>query len=616
MSSVPPPESVAPAPDPREDADEPPWRIWTAPAAVGMGLCVGIFASVLVALVSKASGTSVAHPTPAVSLLSDVLFDAGFVAVALYLAALHGRPRPADFGYRRVSPALAVASFLTAGIGYYVVSAAYAQLINLHGSDKLPNELGVSKSTAALVGAAIFVCVIAPIAEEFFFRGFIFGALRRWRIMVGGRNVGTVVAAILTGILFGLAHTGSASSQYLIPLGFLGFVLCLLRWRTRSLYPCMALHSVNNSLALGVSQEHWGAGAILGLMVAALAAIALLTGPLSRADAAGRLAFARLIYFLPMRQRIGTGLAVIALALIGASPAAAAPAPPGHLTLALRYGFALEHQIVTVPGRGLNVHGEVRPYVPGQTVTVKAWLHGKLIKSAKLRVVRVHGYGLFVETISSRDPGEVTVLVAHSATSAQAAFSAARRYDVLDERVGFGSTGPFVQLIQQRLAALHFYLAQTGVYDAGTGLAIDAYHRLLHQGVAQTLDPATITWLLNGWGQFKLRFPSHGKHAEGNLSLQLLALAYGSRVYRIYPISSGKPSTPTILGDFHVYMKTPSYLPDGMYFSNFFWGGYAIHGYNPAPDYPASHGCMRVPIDDAISIYNWLEIGNWVDVYY
>jgi membrane protease YdiL (CAAX protease family) len=126
------------------------------------------------------------------------------------------------------------------------------------------------------------VCVIAPICEEFFFRGFIFGGLRRMRITIAGREVGTWVAAILTGILFGLAHTGSASSQYLIPLGFLGFVLCLVRWRTRSLYPCMALHSVNNSLALGVNQLHWSGLEILGLIAGALAVITTVTGPLSR----------------------------------------------------------------------------------------------------------------------------------------------------------------------------------------------------------------------------------------------------------------------------------------------------------------------------------------------
>ena len=95
----------------------------------------------------------------------------------------------------------------------------------------------------------------------------------------------------------------------------------------------------------------------------------------------------------------------------------------------------------------------------------------------------------------------------------------------------------------------------------------------------------------------------------------MLALIYGDSVYRIYPISSGKPSTPTILGHFRVYLRTPGYLPDGMYYSDFFHGGYAIHGYNPAPDYPASHGCRHLPIVDAISVFNWLNYGDVVDVY-
>jgi lipoprotein-anchoring transpeptidase ErfK/SrfK len=113
-----------------------------------------------------------------------------------------------------------------------------------------------------------------------------------------------------------------------------------------------------------------------------------------------------------------------------------------------------------------------------------------------------------------------------------------------------------------------------------------------------------------------VRHPGDGHHVEARLDLQVLALIDHGKVLSLYPISSGKPSTPTVLGSFHVYRKTPGYLPDGMYFSNFFTGGYAIHGYNPAPDFPASHGCMRVPIGDAISIYNWLSIGDGVDVYY
>jgi hypothetical protein len=273
---------------------------------------------------------------------------------------------------------------------------------------------------------------------------------------------------------------------------------------------------------------------------------------------------------------------------------------------------------VTVPGRTVHIHGVVRPYVAGQAVLVKAFVGGKQFKTDRLRIKPSPGgtSGSFTEALSSPRVGQVTVQVGHTRTATLGGLLARRSFAALDENAGFGSSGPFVQLIQQRLAALHFYIPQTGVYDQGTGLALDAYHRLLHWGTYQTLDGRTISFLLDGFGEFKVRFPSHGKHAEGNLSLQLLALADGSHVQAIYPISSGKPSTPTILGDFHVYSKVPGYLPDGMFFSNFFISGYAIHGYNPAPDYPASHGCMRVPIPDALSIYGWLQIGNWVDVYY
>jgi CAAX protease family protein len=293
MPSVPPTETRAefpepsqrpsppPAADPTDSDDIPPWPIWTAPAAIAAGFGVWIVVSVIVGVGAKAGGSSLSNPSPAVSLIANVLSDASFVAAALYFARLGLRPSPADFGYRAVRWGTGIAVVFAAGIGYYVVTALYASLLHFHGNEKLPKELGVGKSTAALVGATIFVCVVAPIAEEFFFRGFIFGALRRLRIEFAGHQLGTWVAAMITGILFGLAHTGSASSRYLIPLGFFGFVLCLVRWRTRSLYPCMALHSLNNALALGVSQLNWDTLEVIALMVASLLVIAALTGPLA-----------------------------------------------------------------------------------------------------------------------------------------------------------------------------------------------------------------------------------------------------------------------------------------------------------------------------------------------
>jgi len=115
--------------------------------------------------------------------------------------------------------------------------------------------------------------------EETFFRGFLFGVLRRLPVRAGGRELGPWIAAVIVAILFGLAHTGSADPEYLIPLGFLGFLLCMVRWRTRSLYPGMVLHSGNNAIALAV-QLHWSVGAAAALAVGSWLVIAVVVGPI------------------------------------------------------------------------------------------------------------------------------------------------------------------------------------------------------------------------------------------------------------------------------------------------------------------------------------------------
>jgi len=50
--------------------------------------------------------------------------------------------------------------------------------------------------------------------------------------------------------------------------------------------------------------------------------------------------------------------------------------------------------------------------------------------------------------------------------------------------------------------------------------------------------------------------------------------------------------------------------------SNYFIAGYAIHGYPEVPNYAASHGCLRVPIPNASSIFSWVQVGTPVDVYH
>ena len=45
----------------------------------------------------------------------------------------------------------------------------------------------------------------------------------------------------------------------------------------------------------------------------------------------------------------------------------------------------------------------------------------------------------------------------------------------------------------------------------------------------------------------------------------------------------------------------------GMVDSAYFIRGYATHGYPSVPIYPASHGCFRLPIPDARSVFNWID---------
>jgi membrane protease YdiL (CAAX protease family) len=258
----------------------PGWPLWIAPAGIVIGFVLAAFGSVMVDVVAHIFGSSLNHPAPAANIASDIVFDLCFVGTAIWLTGWQGRPRLRDFGYRFTRVRSGVAAVLLGALGYYGVTAIYGAVFSTNSSDKLPSDLGVTHSTVALVAASVFVCAIAPMAEEFFFRGFLFGTLRRIPLRVGGRDGGPWLAAVLTGLLFGMAHLGSAPAVYLIPLGFLGFVLCLIRWQTGSLYPCMALHAANNALALGVNQLSWSLPAIIGLVVASWVVIAAVTGPL------------------------------------------------------------------------------------------------------------------------------------------------------------------------------------------------------------------------------------------------------------------------------------------------------------------------------------------------
>ena len=201
------------------------------------------------------------------NILSLVVQDVCLVGAAIAFARLGGarRGRPTSACARPASGRRSAGASLT-WVGFLAITAAWVSLIGADNTDDaLPKSLGVDESDVALVSVALLVCVGAPLVEEFFFRGFFFKALQSWR--------GIWPAAIVTGLVFGLIHAGSSDVAFLLPLGFFGFALCLLRVRTGSLYPCIGTHALNNSLAFGASQ-HWD-WQIVPLLAGSLSLIAL-----------------------------------------------------------------------------------------------------------------------------------------------------------------------------------------------------------------------------------------------------------------------------------------------------------------------------------------------------
>jgi uncharacterized protein len=261
-------------PDPPEAAPEPApepvagWRPVFAPLALLAGFGMAIFGGAIVGLLGALAGASVTHPPASVELLATLLQDVLLVASAVWFAARAGRPRPGDFGLRATAVVRALVLMVGAYVGFLVFAAVWEAILNLNDKEQVVQKLGANSGAVGLVAVVALTCVVAPICEEFFFRGFFFPALSNWR--------GPWTAAVLTGVVFGAIHVGSAPVGDLVPLAFFGFALCLLRWWSGSLYPCIAVHAVNNCVAFGVS-EHWHGEIGLLLLASAVGIVAALS---------------------------------------------------------------------------------------------------------------------------------------------------------------------------------------------------------------------------------------------------------------------------------------------------------------------------------------------------
>jgi hypothetical protein len=298
------------------------------------------------------------------------------------------------------------------------------------------------------------------------------------------------------------------------------------------------------------------------------------------------------------------------------------PPPPAPAPVAGKIQLVLQHvggtPTFALLGRRVVVRGIVTPYVGGQTVKVSFYRDGRKVQVRTTAVAAIgNGAGQFHIDYTSSLPGLVQARAAHYATAQQAAFGGrSPGVQYVTPNIGPGGSGPSVRLLQSELNVLHYAVPLTGTFDEGTGRALIAFRKVT--GLARIPAVGSQVWsrLQHGAGVFHVRYASDGRHVEGDLTKQVLAeIEPGGRVRTIYTMSSGKPSTPTVIGRFRVYSKTPGTNSEGMVDSNYFIRGYAIHGYAEVPTYAASHGCLRVPIPDAPAIYGWVQMGTPVDVY-
>ncbi|MDP8943767.1 MAG: CPBP family intramembrane metalloprotease, partial [Actinomycetota bacterium] len=258
------------------DPSRPPaWPWWYAPAgflaAAGLILALGIFVGGGGAL----AGVDLDDPPPAFNIVALFAQDVALVAAALLVAGFTARPRAWHFGLRpvRLWPA---AGYAAAGLAvFYAFTALYSAAVHPEGKQSVAEDLGVNRGTVALIVGAIVVIVVAPIAEEFFFRGFFYRALRNGTVGWLGARGGVLLAALIDGALFGVIHFEGGDTLSLLPLlAVLGAIFCLVYEYTGTLFATIALHAINNSVAYTAVADD-GVAVALPLGAAMIAACVL-----------------------------------------------------------------------------------------------------------------------------------------------------------------------------------------------------------------------------------------------------------------------------------------------------------------------------------------------------
>lgn len=262
------------------------------------------------------------------------------------------------------------------------------------------------------------------------------------------------------------------------------------------------------------------------------------------------------------------------------------------------------------------VSGTITPFVAGQHVEMTYYFNGKKLLSRSVKVQKRDGVGFFKSSVAIKEGGKYAVSAKHTATKKQKGDSTIRKsWKVSYPKLKPGHCGRLYGAFRQALNKLGYVPGGGHCFNGKMGRAILAFRKVNDLSRNEHAGKRIVQQVFSGRGGYKVQHPKAGEHIEAPLSKQIIAFAKGDKVFAVYPISSGKPSTPTVRGHFNFYMTQPGYNSHGMYYSFYFIGGYAIHGYESVPNYPASHGCLRTFIADQPEIYKKIFYGEDIFVW-
>ena len=260
----------------------------------------------------------------------------------------------------------------------------------------------------------------------------------------------------------------------------------------------------------------------------------------------------------------------------------------------------------------VRVRGTVQPAVAGKRAEVTLLRSGHAVQTVR---VEIGAAGGFEAALRIMTPGTYRARATFSdpAHLPDSAVTAADGTPLPSLHVG--SRGTFVQLLEERLAELHYRIE--GIdrrYDSRTGDAVVAFRKV--QGMERLFSVSTAVWRTLADPRIpQPRVDTRAFHIEVDQTRQVLYTVEDRVVTNVIHISTGAGGA-THDGSFRVYRKLAGFSAHHLYYPSYFDGLRAIHGWTEVPTYAASHGCVRVPYWHAQWIFGLAGIGTRITIYH